>query len=84
MNTNIWTGTLVKLRAFEATDWETHFYWDQDSEMERMLDHIHFPRSKEAAKRWAERASTKEQVGDAYFFEIENLAGEHVGVRDCA
>ena len=80
MHTNIWTGTLIKLRAFEASDWETHFYWDQDSEMQRLLDRIHFPRSKEVTKRWAETTAAKEPEGDTFFFEIENLSGEQVGI----
>lgn len=36
-HTNIWQGNLVRLRAFEASDWEIHYHWDQDSEMERQL-----------------------------------------------
>jgi len=80
MNTNIWQGTHIRLRAFEPTDWETHFIWDQDSEMERQLYHINFPRSKEATRRWAEKEAAKEPEGDNFFFVIENLSGEQVGI----
>lgn len=80
MNTNIWQGKLIRLRAFESTDWETHYHWDQDSEMERQLYFITFPRSKEASQRWAEKEAAKEPEHDNFFFEIENLSGEQVGI----
>jgi len=30
-HTNTWQGNLVRLRAFETSDWEVHYHWDQDS-----------------------------------------------------
>ena len=75
-----WAGAHIRLRAVEPADWETHFLWDQDSETARSLDRVHFPHSREAAKRWAERASLQEgKTTDDFDFEIETHAGEQVG-----
>jgi RimJ/RimL family protein N-acetyltransferase len=72
------TGARNRLRAVEPADWETHFLWDQDSETARSLDRVHFPHSREAVKRWAERASLQEgKTTDD--LEIETHAGEQVG-----
>jgi RimJ/RimL family protein N-acetyltransferase len=81
-----WQGKLVRLRGVEPSDWEAHFAWNADTEMARRLDHIHFPQSREATRRWAERAATQDGANDAFHFEIENLAGELVGglgTHDC-
>jgi RimJ/RimL family protein N-acetyltransferase len=81
-STNYWQGKLIRLRAAEAADWEKHYEWNQDTEMYRSLDRIHFPNSKETTKqRWLEIV-TKEARGDDFFFEIENLAGEYAGEID--
>ncbi len=79
MSNFFWQGNLVKLRAIEPSDWEHHFIWDKDSEMLRLVDRLYAPRSQEATKQWAEKMSLREVNDDAYFFEIENLASEHVG-----
>jgi RimJ/RimL family protein N-acetyltransferase len=86
-HTNTWQGNLVRLRAFEASDWEIHYHWDQDSKMERQLYNITFPRSQEATRRWAEKEAAKVPQDDNFFFEIENLTGEQVGIisiHDCS
>lgn len=79
-------GQCTRLRAVEPGDAETHFRWNQDSEMTRNLDYIWLPGSREAAKRWAEQTALREPVGDDFQFVIENLDGEHVGLlgtHDC-
>jgi RimJ/RimL family protein N-acetyltransferase len=76
---NIWQGELVRLRGIEPGDWETHFAWDQDSELSRRLDRVFPPKSAEATREWAARTATRDLDGDNYFFEIENRAGELVG-----
>ena len=79
MSNFFWQGSLVKLRAIEPSDWEHHFVWDQDSEIQRMIDRLYAPRSQEAMKQWAEKMALRDVKGDTYFLAIENLAGEHVG-----
>ncbi len=79
MSTNYWQGSLVRLRAVEPADGEAHFLWNHDTDTNRGLDRVRFPQSCEAARRWAERAATREPSGDAFHFEIENLSGELVG-----
>jgi RimJ/RimL family protein N-acetyltransferase len=79
MPANIWEGKLVRLRAVELSDWETHYEWNKDTEAERAGYSIPFPTSREAVKRWAERAATNDQSTDEFHFQIETLAGELAG-----
>ncbi|HLJ34503.1 MAG TPA: GNAT family N-acetyltransferase [Ktedonobacteraceae bacterium] len=79
MSNFFWQGSLVRLRGIEPSDWEQHFVWDKDSEIQRLDDRLFVPRSQEATKQWAEKMALREMKGDIYFFEIENLAGELVG-----
>lgn len=79
MSNFFWQGNLVKLRGIEPSDWEHHYFWDKDNEIQRLDDRLYAPRSKEATKQWAEKKSLREVNDDTYFFEIENLAGELVG-----
>ena len=79
MSLSFWQGTLIKLRTIEPSDWEHHFDWDKDSEMQRQVDRLFAPRSQQATRQWAEKKSLREVNDDTFFFEIENLAGEHVG-----
>ncbi len=86
MGAEYWRGQIVRLRAVEPSDWEVHFIWNQDSDMTRQLDHVWFPQSREATKRWAEKAAAADTSGNNFHFEVENLAGELVGVigtHDC-
>ena len=76
---NLWQGARVRLRAFEAEDWETYHAWNVDDEQARNLDQIHFPQSAAAARQWAEREATREPEGDNFRFVIENEHGEVVG-----
>jgi RimJ/RimL family protein N-acetyltransferase len=85
MANDIWEGRRIRLRAVEPADADAHWHWNQDGETSRRLDRIYFPQSREATRRWAERAAT-EQPGDAFHFEIETRAGELVGslgTHDC-
>ncbi|HUP27629.1 MAG TPA: GNAT family N-acetyltransferase [Chloroflexia bacterium] len=79
MSTNYWEGKLVRLRAVEPSDWETHFEWNQDADTWRGLDRIHFPASREYARQWAEGASRKGPDGHNFHLEIESLTGQLVG-----
>jgi RimJ/RimL family protein N-acetyltransferase len=85
--TNIFEGKLVRLRAVELSDWETHMQWDRDTEMARHLYEIPFPQSTLSTRQWAERQAQRRESGDDnYQFQIETLAGVQVGAigsHDC-
>jgi RimJ/RimL family protein N-acetyltransferase len=86
MRSYYFQGRHTRLRAVEPSDAETHFLWNQDSEMTRNVDDIWFPGSREGTKRWAEQTALREPTGDDFQFVIENLTGEHVGLvgtHDC-
>lgn len=76
---SVWEGHRVRLRAIEPSDWEAFGRFDADSEAARHGYWIPFPRSNEAARRWAEREAMRESDGDNFRFAIETLAGELVG-----
>jgi RimJ/RimL family protein N-acetyltransferase len=81
-----WEASLVRLRAVEPDDWEVHHDWDKDSSMQRLLDRVHIPRSREMSRRWAEQQSQREPDNDNFHFQVETLAGELVGsvnAHDC-
>ncbi len=81
-----WEGSIVRLRAVEPGDWEIHHEWDQDNEMQRWLDRVHIPRSREGTRRWAEQQAIREPENDTFHFEVETLSGELVGsvnAHDC-
>lgn len=76
---NIWSGKKVRLRAVVPSDWIQFHENDQDSESGRLCDAIHFPRSEDGTKAWAERTSTKAYEGDHAFLAIETREGTLVG-----
>ena len=78
---NYWQGKNILLRAMEPYDAATFYEWDQDSDMGRFVDRVWPPVSLESQRRMTERESTKEP-GDNFFFVIENLQGEMVGMID--
>lgn len=83
---SVWRGPRVRLRAFEAEDWETYHAWNADDEQTRNLDQIHVPQSAAAVRQWAEREATREPEGDNVRFVIESERGEVVGditTHDC-
>jgi aminoglycoside 3-N-acetyltransferase len=79
MNTNVWEGKKVRLRAIEPADWELFHQNDLDSEAARLCDIIYPPRSPDGTRLMTERAATKEPHGDNLWLAIENHAGEMVG-----
>ncbi|HVU10342.1 MAG TPA: GNAT family protein [Phototrophicaceae bacterium] len=72
---NIFQGKLIRLRAVEATDWENHIQWDQDSELARLSYEIPFPRSTMGYREWAEREAQRPPENDVYRFQMETLDG---------
>lgn len=76
---NLWQGQGVRLRAIEPEDWKVFNQWDLDSDMARDCYWVPFPKSQEAARKWASERSLAEPKGDDFDFVIENLAGELVG-----
>ncbi len=79
MSVSIWEGRLVRLRGVEPEDWGAHLAWDLDSELSGGLDRLHFPRSREGTRQWAQQAALQHGTEDRFQFEIETLAGELVG-----
>jgi RimJ/RimL family protein N-acetyltransferase len=71
-NVSIWQTERIRLRAIEPGDWEVFFRWNQDDEMTRALDWVWFPQSREAVRRWAEEASLRRPVNDAFHWVIED------------
>jgi RimJ/RimL family protein N-acetyltransferase len=83
---NLWQGERVRLRAVEPEDWKIFNLWDLDSDMARDCYWIPFPKSQEAARKWALDLSLEAPKGDNFNFVIENHNGEFVGTinsHDC-
>lgn len=78
-NPSIWQTDRIRLRAIEPGDWEVFFHWNRDDEMTRALDWVWFPQSREAVRRWAEEASLRRPVDDAFHWIIEDREGTIVG-----
>lgn len=76
---NIFQGAVVRLRAVEPGDWETHFIWDLDTESARHSSEITPPISSVATREWAERESRRLPDHDNCRFQIENSEAELVG-----
>jgi len=76
---NIFEGKLIRLRAVEPSDWETHWQWDQDTDAARLTYQIPFPRSRQGTQAWADDQSKLGYLGDNFRFQIETLNGELVG-----
>jgi RimJ/RimL family protein N-acetyltransferase len=79
VNHNFWQGECVRLRAVEPEDWKIFNQWDLDSDTARDCYWVPFPKSQEAARKWALDLSLEAPKGDAFNFVIENLDGELVG-----
>jgi RimJ/RimL family protein N-acetyltransferase len=79
MHSNIWSGPKVRLRPVLSSDWKEFHENDHDSEGARLCDFIHFPRSEEGTKSWAEYTSSKTFDGDNVFLAVEALDGTLVG-----
>jgi RimJ/RimL family protein N-acetyltransferase len=83
---NLWQGSRVRLRAVEPEDWQIFNQWDLDSDTARDCYWVPFPKSQEAARKWALDTSLAAPEGDVFRFVIENLEGEFVGTintHDC-
>ncbi|WP_169088232.1 GNAT family N-acetyltransferase [Paenibacillus sp. PL91] len=76
---HIWSGNKIRLRAIVASDWEKFHQNDYDSECARASDVVHFPRSEEGTKAWAEHQASKAPDGDSVMLAIETLDGVLVG-----
>jgi RimJ/RimL family protein N-acetyltransferase len=76
---NLFQGRLVRLRAVESSDWETHYQWNFDSDAARLTDEVWFPSSREQVRAWAEAESRRGSHEDAFRFQIETLDGDLVG-----
>jgi RimJ/RimL family protein N-acetyltransferase len=79
MINNIWSGNKVRLRAIIPADWDKFHSNDYDSECARTCDVIHFPRSEEGTKLWAEQQASRGPNDDNVMLAIETLDGVLVG-----
>lgn len=78
MTRNYFEGDKVRLRAIEPEDWETFSQFELDSELARLAGSTRFPRSRAAAREWAEEAS-KRSNGDRIDLVIETINGTAIG-----
>ena len=79
MNTNIWQGRLIRLRAVEPADWQHFAAMDEESETARLTYWIPFPKSSEAAKQWAAEQATTGDKNHEFRWVIETLDGQFAG-----
>lgn len=79
MTHTAWHGDLVTLRDVEPEDWEAFYRLAQDTEAARAGWEIHFPRSREAQKAWAEELAKKKSEDDNHFFAITDPDGSVIG-----
>lgn len=77
--TSIFQGKLVRLRAVEPGDWETHWRWDMDTEVARMSYEIPFPQTAARTQAWAEEEAKRGAQNDVFRFQMETLGGELAG-----
>ena len=80
MNHNCWQGEKVKLRAVEMRDMKTFASWEQDTETAQYFDAIHFPLSAERLHGRVASLARAEGKDDGYYWIIENLDGQAVGL----
>ncbi len=80
MNSNIWQGKKVRLRAVETRDVELFAAWELDSDAQRNFDVVHFPRSLEQLRDRLTALAHDEGKDDNYYWMIDNLGGQTVGL----
>jgi RimJ/RimL family protein N-acetyltransferase len=83
---DFWQGEHIRLRGVEPSDADTFWEWNQDTDMNRFLDQVWYPGSRERQRRWAEKTATTEPTNDGYFWVIEAPDGQIAGsisTHDC-
>ncbi|MBZ0289992.1 MAG: GNAT family N-acetyltransferase [Anaerolineae bacterium] len=75
-----WQTERIRLRGLEPADWLIFYEWNQESDMPRAMDFVWFPQSQDAVRAWAQRETMNRGEDDRYFFVIETLNGEVVGM----
>jgi RimJ/RimL family protein N-acetyltransferase len=76
---NVWQGERVRLRAIEPEDWSAFSTWDEETDTARSAYFIPFPKSKEAARKWAIEEALKQPENDQFTLVIEDVEGQFVG-----
>jgi len=73
---NFWRGERVRLRAIEQQDLDAmlHTTEEQDTELNRYEDHIHFPLNREQNRAQLEKLANRERTDDSFFWMVENNA----------
>ncbi|EFG04343.1 Putative acetyltransferase (plasmid) [Streptomyces clavuligerus] len=75
MTTSFWTGTRVRLRGVEPSDWDTFMRFDQHSGHQRSGEAVLPPRSAEGYRGWAKERSTAKPEEDCFQLAIEAVGG---------
>ncbi|MEM7658343.1 MAG: GNAT family N-acetyltransferase, partial [Bacteroidota bacterium] len=84
--THYWQNDLVRLRSLEPEDWQFFYDWNLETEDQMKMDTLWFPTSTQHVKRWIEKQLAETISREEWYFVIETLAGETVGMintRDC-
>ncbi|MEX1028918.1 MAG: GNAT family protein [Paenibacillaceae bacterium] len=79
MSYHYWQGEIIQLRAVEAQD--IAFFETLDDEVNRNVDMLHFPTTKQNVVSWFE-SQQQRMFGDTFRFMAVNRAGEIVGTID--
>ena len=77
---NYWQGATIRLRGLEPADAAFFHHWNEDTGTQKFLDHIWFPSTLTRVQQWAEKTALKEVNEDEFFFVIEDLNGNPVGM----
>ena len=83
---SIWIGPRIYLRAFTLADSDVYSAWNADSDQDRALWEIPWPRSPDGDNRWAVSESERQPDGDNVRLVIANRDGVAIGdltIHDC-
>ncbi len=76
---SLWTGSLVRLRAPEASDWEAFWRAAEDTESQRNGYWVPVPESSSAARKRFEREATSDPANaDRFTLTIESLDSQSI------
>jgi RimJ/RimL family protein N-acetyltransferase len=80
----LWSGERVRLRGFQAADWELFFAWDQEPDWSWADTREYFPPARDRIRAWADEEAQRGRRADEQRFIIETLEGVPVGTIDTA
>lgn len=81
MKNNFWIGQKVRLRGVELKDIDEVFKagFENDTDLDRFCDEIHFPQSKEKMRERLSKSMSSERGNDEFWWIIEDMEGNPVG-----